>query len=421
MFGTHNTEAKLDGQRHPDTGAIRRLAAFRHLDDARLRQIGAAALLEAVPQGAWQPGAPGEDKVFLGRGTLQLEREGHTAQRVSDSQPASVYPLPADERIRISAVTPCELIRVPARFMVLAQNGGSRNLQQDHGIECREGDIEDQLYLDFYQQLKAGKCELPSMPDLARRIGEVIDDPSTASEHIARVIQTDPALAARVMSVVNSAAYNTGRPITKLSQAVSRLGREQIRNLVYSFIIKGIFETDSALLKQRMQTLWAHSCHVAAIAALLARHTPGLDSERALLAGLIHDIGVVPVLDQARHQPELLENPSLLERVIDELRGEIGALTMRQWGFGQDMIDIAAQAEDWSRQGTVIPDYLDVVLLAQMHAFIGTPRMAELPRIDQLPAFHKVVGGELTPRGSLHVIEAAKSEIDELRRLLEAP
>ena len=420
MFVTSKTFEEASDCRRPGADSVRRLAPFADCNDVRIAQVCAASRLEHLPRGPLPPGDADDERVFLHRGKLTIESTNGLRQPLSHDQAGSVFPLPHAHVRQISALTPCQLIRVPSRFL-LPVSGGDVDMSGGYGIDCREGEIEDQLFLDFYQQLKAGKCELPSMPDLARRIGEVIDDPATASEHIARVIQSDPALAARVMSVVNSAAYGAGQSIASLPQAVSRLGREQIRNLVFSFIVRDIFQTDAVVLKQRMQALWSHSCHVAAIAAILARHTRGMDPERALLAGLIHDIGVVPVLDQARHHPQLLDNPQQLDRVIAELRGEIGALTMRQWGFGQDMVDIVAHAEDWQRMGSAIPDDLDVVLLAQLHAYIGTPRMTKLPHIDQIPAFRKLVGGELTPRGSLRVIEAASREIAELRQLLEAP
>jgi hypothetical protein len=63
-------------------------------------------------------------------------------------------------------------------------------------------------------------------------------------------------------------------------------------------------------------------------------------------------------------------------------------------------------------------DYVDLVVLAQLHAFIGTKRMQQLPRLDLVPAFHKLALGKLTPRFSLHILENAKQNIQELQALL---
>jgi HD-like signal output (HDOD) protein len=143
-----------------------------------------------------------------------------------------------------------------------------------------------------------------------------------------------------------------------------------------------------------------------------------MDPEHALLAGLIHDIGVVPVLDNAKAYPELMNNLDLLDKVIAELRGEIGALTMRLWGFGKDYMQIAVHAEDWDHLGTAIPDYLDIILLAQAHAFIGKPQVHHNPPINQLPAYFKLTDGRLTPRGSLVIVDQAKAEISAVQQIL---
>lgn len=412
LFGIRRRGDSVD-TRPVDEAAIRRLAPYTAASPAVLAQVVAASAVETAPARMVIAAQP-DSVLYLHHGRVRLTAEGRKPVELGHGDPGAAFALPPGGGFRITAVTPSQLVRVPSRFSAVAPAAGGDRLP----AEWREDAAGISQFQDFYHALKHGQCNLPTLPDLARRISLAIDDPATASEDIARVIQFDPSLAARVMGVVNSAAYNSGLPIENLSQAVSRLGREHIRNLAFSFLVKAIFRTDSALLRERMRALWAHSCEVAAIAAVLARHTPGLDPERAMLAGLVHDIGVVPVLDTARAHPALFEDPDNLERVIDALRGEIGAQTMRHWGFDPDFVDIAARAEDWLRPGYAIPDYLDVVLLAQLHAYIGTPRMARLPRIDQVPAYRKLAGGQLTPQGSMTLVAEAQREIAELRQLL---
>lgn len=414
MFKRKKPEQTPSEAPQADAAQLAGLVPFQGRDDRELARFAAASRLLEVPTGPWKPPVMPASVLFLLQGSIELISRDGKGLRLTHDSPKARLPLPDPEEYRIRAAIPSTLIEVPARFLSDEDEG------YDCGFEMHEGDIEDQVYLDFYQALTAGKCDLPSMPDLAVRIGQVIDDPNTASEDIARVIQTDPALAARVMSVVNSAAHHTGQTIHSLSQAVSRLGRRNIRDLVFSFILKGVFRTDSIPLQTRMNALWSHSCEVAAIAAVLARYTPGLDPEHALLAGLIHDIGVVPVLNNARLYPELMTDIGLLDRVVSDLRGEVGALTLRQWGFGDDMIDIALNAEDWRHLGNAIPTYLDVVLLAQLHVHVGRPQMHGLPHIDSVPAFFKVADGQLTPRGSLAVIDQASAEIAQVQHMLEA-
>ena len=281
-----------------------------------------------------------------------------------------------------------------------------------------ESEAEGQLYMEFHHALKAGKYELPVLPDIAVRIGRAIDDPNTNNEDIARLIQLDPALSTRVMSVVNSAALVGVMPLQSVQQAVARLGRRQVRNLVYSCIVKDLFNTESKILKQQMQELWRHSRQVAAISAVLARHTPGMDPDQALLAGLIHDIGAIPLLQTARANADLVDSPLVLERLISEMKAEVGRLTLKSWNFDDEMCDLAYRAEDWFRIGTAVVDYVDIVLVAQLHAFVGQDTGSRYPHIDEIPAFHKLAQGELTPRRSIGILEQAANEIDEIQSLL---
>ncbi|BAN68966.1 signal transduction protein [endosymbiont of unidentified scaly snail isolate Monju] len=380
-----------------------------------LRTIAAHSEVIELPAGPWQPRPEPEHCLFLDKGRLQLARPGQPPFYLDADQPAAAFPLPLDDT-GWKALIPCRLLRVPTRYLELSRGASSRT---ETGIELTEDDAEADLYLECRDELKQGRFELPAMPELAVRIGKALDDPNTVNADIARLIQLDPALNARVMRVVNSAACAGRGRIGSLQQAVARLGRQQVRNLVFSCIIKDLFRTDSPVnLKSRIQALWRHSCRVAAISTILARLTPGLDPERALLAGLVHDIGAIPLLHAARNLPALQKAPGLLDHLIDDLKGEVGQLTLEHWHFDHELARVARHAEDWQRLGTAIPDYLDVVLLAQLHAAVGQGTGSRLPRIDQIPAFRRLALGRLTPRHSIAVLDEAKREIAEIEDLL---
>ncbi len=401
-------------ERHPDPKRLRRLYPYAEQHAAMLRIIAAHSEVVKLPAGPWQPRPEPEHCLFLDQGRLQLTRPGQRPFRLDAEQPAAAFPLPLDDT-DWKALTPCRLLRVPARYLELSRGASSRT---ETGIELIENDAEADLYLESRDELKKGRFELPAMPELAIRIGKALDDPNTINADIARLIQLDPALSARVMRVVNSVAYAGRERIGSLQQAVARLGRQQVRNLVFSCLIKDLFRTDSPVLKNRIHALWRHSCRVAAISAVLARLTPGLDPERALLAGLVHDIGAIPLLHAARNLPALQNAPGLLDHLIDDLKGEVGQLTLEHWQFDNELAMLARHAENWQRLGTAIPDYLDVVLLAQLHAAVGQDTDSHLPRIDQIPAFHRLALGRLTPRYSIAVLNEAEREIAEIEELL---
>ena len=139
-----------------------------------------------------------------------------------------------------------------------------------------------------------------------------------------------------------------------------------------------------------------------------------------MLAGLIHDIGVVPIISAAREYPELANNPEMLEKTINRLRAEVGTLVLKRWDFMDEFSDVAAHAEDWARDKSNTTDYTDLVIVSQLHAYIGTPRMQKLPRLDLVPAFHKLAMGKLTPRHSLKFLDEAQSDVQAVENLLDS-
>jgi HD-like signal output (HDOD) protein len=283
-----------------------------------------------------------------------------------------------------------------------------------HDYDSRETEI----YWEFHGAVKQGKLELPSLPDIALRIAKVVNDPDTDNQDVARVIQAEPTITTRLMSLVNSAAYRGRSPIKSLPDAVARLGRNVIHNLVISFALRSMFRSRSELLRSRMLTLWKQACQVAAISHELARVTPGLSADHALLCGLLHNIGALPIISAARNQPEIEKRPEMLDRAVRHLQGEMGARVLREWDFDEDFIQVALHADEWMVDLDDRPSYLDLVLVAQLHAAIGTPQMQQLPRLDLVPAFHKLALGRLTPRHSIAVLENAKESIRELEKLL---
>lgn len=168
-----------------------------------------------------------------------------------------------------------------------------------------------------------------------------------------------------------------------------------------------------------MRQLWRHSRRVAAISHVLARMTPDLVCDQAILTGLIHDIGAIPLLVVAADYPELTADPEKLDQLVLALKGEVGALILRHWGFQQSYIDTALHCNNWFRHTGEAADYIDVVILAQLFSHIGSPKMDQFPAPDLLPAFHKVAAGKLDPRLSISILAEAEDEIRAVEELLE--
>lgn len=283
-----------------------------------------------------------------------------------------------------------------------------------------ENSASKQLLLDIYADLRNNKLTLPSLPEVAVRIRQLIDEGSNNAKKIAQAVNSDPAIAAKLIKAANSPLFRGTKEFETSSAAIIRLGMQTTKQLVTSFTMREIFNAKDEGIKQRMDDLWQHCIQIAAICYVLAKHVPGLNPDQGLLAGLLHDIGTVPILIYAEQYPSLLENPEELEQAITDLRGELGGVILKRWGFNDDLIQAAKHAENWHREHEGGPDFCDLVQVAQLHALIGHETADEYPAMESVPAFDKLSGGKLTPEASMKILEEAKQQIEETKALLVA-
>lgn len=390
------------------------LGPYAQLPPAELERAAEAAEVLTLKAGLIDDELPANQRIFLRDGSLQIQTRSGWVLQLRAGTPPARYPLPSAPAVTsLYAPEDTSVLCVPATVLPVPSASPGENLQPPELTDA-EADALEQLRSHFRRE----RGELPSLPDLAIKIGRAIDNPDNSNEDIARLIQLDPALAARILSVVNSAAFGGLTRISSIPLATARLGRSKVRSLVYSCLLKNIFQNGPSRLKRHVEALWEHSAHVAALSFVLARETPGIDPEQALLAGLVHDIGAVAVIGGISGFPALAERDEVLNYAIASLRVEVGILTIQRWQFDAGFDEVVRHAENWSRVGTAIPENPDVVILAQLHALIGSPRQPELPPIDTVPAFVKLARGKLTPRHSLALLEEADADVREIRALV---
>lgn len=278
--------------------------------------------------------------------------------------------------------------------------------------------VENRLYQDCYRFMQSDNLVLPTIPDTALKIRRAINDEHADFEKIARIVQLDPAITAKLIQVANSPMYAGRRKIESCPEALTRMGMKAAQNIITTIAIKAVFDAKSPLIREKMAELWEHSSYVAAISAVLAHKTPGFDPDRAMLAGLIHDIGIVPILAYADKHMDILENTQHLVETVRKLRIGIGVKIMHKWDFPPDFEDVITYAENWFRNTPDAANYADIVMLAQLHSFIGKVDIKKLPKFDELPVYKKIAGGFLDADASINILDTAKDEIEHIKTML---
>jgi putative nucleotidyltransferase with HDIG domain len=267
-------------------------------------------------------------------------------------------------------------------------------------------------------ELQQGNFVLPTLPSIAVRIRETIADENSGADDIARVIMADPSIAAKIIKAANSALYQRRKKAEDCKTAVVSLGTKVTTQLVTSFALKELFDSSNKLLEKRMTKLWEHSIEIAAISSVLAQTTPGFDPGHVMLAGLIHDIGNIAILNKAVEHPLIVDSEEHLDKVITKMHAQVGSSILRNWGFSDDFVRVTEETENWMYDENEKPDIVDIINMAHLHSYIGSPKQKDVPIIDQVPAFHKLALGQLTPKLSIQILDKANEQIRETKALL---
>lgn len=132
--------------------------------------------------------------------------------------------------------------------------------------------------------------DIPTLPDRFVRIQRIIDDPGSSIDDLAQVIHTDQATCAMILKVANSTAYNpSGRAVSTLRQAISRLGSREVSHIALTMSLMYGFALPMGMAHVR--AFWVHAFGTAFIAEKLAMRVGYKEGREAFMAGLLHDIG----------------------------------------------------------------------------------------------------------------------------------
>lgn len=273
-------------------------------------------------------------------------------------------------------------------------------------------EFEEKLLDKLFSDLENDRMVLPTLPEVALRVRDTLEDPDAGMIDVAKIITTDAALSARLIQVSNSPLMRASRTIESVDVAVTRMGADMTRNLVTSLAMEQMFQATSDATDKRLRELWEHSTAVAALCNALAQQIPGLKPDQALLAGLVHDIGALPILTMAEDTPELLENEELLDSIIRKAHSTVGEAILKKWNFIDELIAVAAEHEDLTRTHAGDADYVDLVIVANLESYLGTNHPLAQTDLTTVPAFGKLgLEPDETEIVDVEALEAARAAL----------
>jgi HD-like signal output (HDOD) protein len=175
------------------------------------------------------------------------------------------------------------------------------------------------------QDLRDQHMELPGFPEAVLRIQRALQSADTSTDDIVRILSSEPALAARLLKIANSAEFRRmDQDVTDLRKAVSRMGFNMVRSVAVAFAMRQLRRKDSytPAAQKELEQAWKESLEIAAACFVIAKRFTRLNPDQALLTGLLHVLGRLYIIMRSKEAEELSE--AEFREVVNSWHASIG-------------------------------------------------------------------------------------------------
>jgi len=235
--------------------------------------------------------------------------------------------------------------------------------------------------------LAGGDFELPPFPDTALRVQRCVDDPDSDVRKLAAVVAQEPALAARLMRMANSALLRRGTlEVTDIPTAISRVGMDMVLNAAVSFAAREAMRPPPGSPSMAaIEPLRPRSIRVAVVAFVISRRLQTLGKpEEAMLAGLLHTVGRLYVYTRAADHPELFSDLEALDALVQDWHTGVARAIVEAWGFPESIARAVCEQETQERDPKADPELGDLLFVAIAIVTAGEELAARLEGTDAL-------------------------------------
>ncbi|QJQ07399.1 HDOD domain-containing protein [Undibacterium piscinae] len=225
-------------------------------------------------------------------------------------------------------------------------------------------------------ELSSKNLVFPTSLKTTMKIRRALDTPDISNDQVARIVSAEPVLSAQVLKLANSAMFNrSGKKVEELRGATVMLGFGVVRNVAISVGMKQLKDHQaSGQSSERMEGLWTRSMRVAALSFVLARNLTRLSPDKAMIAGLLHDVGKFYILNRACLYQDLFVSEQALWELVDQWHVDIGAAILDSWEISEDIraavmdhkaLDLAVTGRAGLTDVVAAANFLDAHFVAQ--------------------------------------------------------
>jgi HD-like signal output (HDOD) protein len=367
---------------------------------ARVAELGKGDKLLRESEGNWL--------TYLVRGELRLASSGKLVETIAGGSARSLQPVFGSERAEELALANSNSKLIRFERELYEQLLEAERAPTYEVVDVEITGAESTVFHEVYSAYSRGALKLPTMPEVAVHLRKITEDPDVGIPDVVKAVQMDPVVAGKLIHVATSPLFRGATPVKTIKDAVVRLGLKTTCSLAVSLALRDVYRAKSTVLRDRSREVWEHTLQISALSYILARKCTPLDAERALLAGLVHDVGVLPILAHA-HETELTDNAQELEDAIENLRGPVGVMVVNSWELDADFANLVTDAEDWGRDASEKADYCDLVVAAHLLSLVSQTGQQVA---ENVPALRKL---GLTEDGEATVAQFLQDGEEEIR------
>lgn len=271
---------------------------------------------------------------------------------------------------------------------------------------------------DIAKDLSGEEITFPTFLDITFQVRTALKDSCLSVEQLAKLVGAEPLMSAKIIRMANSVALNpSGREIADVKSAIMRVGMEAVRTVSFAVAMEQLLKSKQMqpfeLLSRK---LWEHTSHVAALCRVLARKLAKINSDEAMFAGLVHDIGVFYLMSRASAFPEIVNNKSELNDLLVDWHDNIGHALLSALGQPETVL-LAVQEHEIDREVTEIKTLSDVLYVANKIA----NRTISWREPDSKGAVDTAMLDDIFDAGMLaEIIEESQEEVKSLKVALGA-
>lgn len=221
--------------------------------------------------------------------------------------------------------------------------------------------IESNIRADIMMGLDNNTLKLPSIPEVISKINQIVDDPKGHMSQIAKLVQMDGAVTVRLLQIANSPALRGFKEVNTVTDAVTRLGLNTVKNVIMAIMIREQFNSSNPILKSVLARVWERSITLAVFGFHMSKQHSylGLNPDVAMTGGILFYVSALPIIEYFdRGLGPTNWTEADIEQIIERLRVDINIRILSKWHISDHVIDAAAKPQMQTSNNSTYGDLL---------------------------------------------------------------